>query len=258
MNQNNPSGFAPPEPPVQPSGVRVATPNLVPYATYTLIGVTVLAYLLQLLSQKALGTDILQAFGIKYGPLIRTGQVWRLVTPLFLHGSLLHIGFNMYALFSFGRGMESRFGRLRFLSLYFLSGFAGNVLSFVLTPEASLGASTAVFGLLAAEGVFLFQNRELLRGQASRAISNLVTMAGINLLIGFTVPGVDNWGHIGGMLGGFLFAWFGAPYWKVEGLFPNLRVVDERQGGGLLAGSMAVLLMFIPVAAMGWIFPIGK
>jgi rhomboid protease GluP len=96
----------------------------------------------------------------------------------------------------------------------------------------------------------------LLRDQARRAISNLVYMAGINLLIGFSVTGVDNWGHIGGMLGGLLFAWFGAPYWKVDGIFPNLQMVDQRKSGGLLAGSLAVLLFFIPIAAMGFIWPV--
>jgi len=255
VNPFKPPENTPPQPP-QPTGVRVETPNLKPYATYTLIGVTVFVYVLQLLSQRFLGADYPELFGVKFGSLIRTGQLWRLVTPLFLHASLLHIGFNMYALWVFGRGIESRFGRLRFLALYFLAGFAGNVLSFVLTPDPSLGASTAVFGLLAAEGVFLYQNREILHGQARRAIVNLVYMAGINLLIGFSVHGVDNWGHIGGMLGGLLFAWFGAPYWKVEGLSPSLHVVDERQGSGLLAGSTAVLLMFIPIAALGWLWPV--
>jgi rhomboid protease GluP len=256
VNPFQPPTNPPPESPA-PGSLRVNFPASIPYATYTLMGVTILAFLLQTLSQNFLGTDYLAVMGVKYGQYIRTGELWRLITPVFLHGSLLHIGFNMYALFIFGRGMESRFGRVRFLALYFLSGFAGNVLSFVLTPGPSLGASTAVFGLLAAEGVFLFQNRELLRGQARRAITNLVYMAGINLFIGFTTSGVDNWGHIGGMLGGLLFAWFGAPFWKVEGFFPNLEVIDERKGSGLLAGSLAVLLMFIPIAIMGWIWPIG-
>jgi len=254
VNPFKPPVDTPPPPP--PAGVRVQTPNLKPYATYMLIGVTVLIYILQLLSQRFLGQDYPELLGVKAGSLIRAGQLWRLVTPLFLHASILHIGFNMYALWVFGRGMESRFGRLRFLALYFLAGFAGNVLSFVLTPEPSLGASTAVFGLLAAEGVFLYQNREILHGQARRAITNLVYIAGINLLIGFSVQGVDNWGHIGGMLGGLLFAWFGAPYWKVEGFFPDLHVIDERKGNGLLAGSLAVLLMFIPIATLGWLWPV--
>lgn len=255
-NTPQPSGPLPATPP--PGGMRVSLPTSAPVATYSLIVVTVLVFLLQQLSMALYKTDYPAALGVKVGSLIRAGQVWRLVAPMFLHASLLHIGFNMYALYIFGRGMEARFGRPRFLALYFLSGFAGNVLSFVLTPEASLGASTAVFGLLAAEGIFLYQNRELLRGQARRAIINILYMAGINLFIGFSVKGVDNWGHIGGMLGGLLFAWWGAPYWKVEGLFPDLRVVDERRGNGLLSGSLAVLIMFIPLAALGWIWPISR
>jgi len=240
----------PPRPPL----VRLNTPTVKPYVTYILLAVTVFIYLLQVGTQYLLGTDLPFQLGAKYGPLIRLGEIWRLITPVFLHASILHIGFNMYALFILGRGIEARFGHLRFLVLYFLSAFAGNVLSFVLTPAASLGASTAVFGLLAAEGVFLFQNRELLREGFRRAIMNVLYMAAINLFFGFTTAGVDNWGHIGGLLGGILFTWFGGPRWKVEGLYPTLQVVDEREGHGLLAGTTAVLLFFIPLAALGWIW----
>jgi rhomboid protease GluP len=234
--------------------VRLNTPTVKPYGTYILLAVTVFIYLLQVGTQYLLGTDLPFQLGAKYGPLIRLGEIWRLITPVFLHASILHIGFNMYALFILGRGIEARFGHLRFLALYFLSGFAGNVLSFVLTPAASLGASTAVFGLLAAEGVFLFQNRELLREGFRRAIMNVLYMAAINLFFGFTIPGIDNWGHVGGMLGGMLFTWFGGPRWKVEGIYPTLSLADEREGHGALAGTIAVLLFFIPLAALGWIW----
>ncbi len=243
--------------PPQPQVVRVNMPSVKPYATYTLIGLTVFIYLLQLLGQQ-FNLDIVTFLGIKNSYFILKGQIWRLVTPVFLHGSILHIGFNMYALFIFGWGLEARFGHLRFLVLYFLSGFAGNVLSFVLTPSPSLGASTAVFGLLAAEGVFLFQNRELLREQSRRAMINIIYMAAINLFLGFSIPNIDNFGHVGGLLGGMLFTWFGGPRWKVEGLYPSLQVVDKREGHGLLAGTAAVLLFFIPLAAMGWIWLAGK
>jgi len=252
--------FLPPKentPAAPPSGsVRVEFPVNKPYATYTLIALTVLAYLMQMVGQWLTGTDILAGLGVKFGPAIRQWQLWRLITPLFLHGFVLHIGFNMYALYVFGRGMEARFGRGRFLALYFLGGFAGNVFSFVLTPAASLGASTAIFALLAAEGVFLFQNRSVLRGQASRGINSLVFMAVINLMFGFSVSGVDNWGHIGGMLGGLLFAWFGGPIWKLEGIFPTVHIQDERKDTGLLSGSIAVLLFFIPLVAMGFLWPV--
>ena len=237
----------------QPQTVQVAVPRVKPYATYAILGFTILVYLGQVLWQYY-NYDIVTALGVKDNSLIRAGELWRLITPVFLHASILHIGFNMYALFIYGRGIESRYGHGRFLLLYFLSGYAGNVMSFLLTASPSLGASTAIFGLIAAEAVFLLQNRPLLGKQVNRALMNLVYIAGINLVIGFTTTGVDNWGHIGGMLGGVIFAWFGGPRWKLEGFYPSVKVVDEREGHGALAGTFLLLLFFIPLTALGWIW----
>jgi rhomboid protease GluP len=237
-----------------PRPVQVAVPNVKPYVTYTILGLTVFIYLLQLAGQYLLKMDLVTAIGIKYNPLIRAGELWRLITPVFLHGSILHIGFNMYALFIFGRGLEARFGHWRYTLLYFLSAYAGNVFSFLLTPNPSLGASTAIFGLLAAEGMFIFRNRQLLGNRANRALMNVLYIAGVNLLIGFTTTGVDNFGHLGGMLAGLIFTWFGGPRWKLEGFSPSLKLVDEREGHGAFAGSIAVLLFFIPLTALGWIW----
>ncbi len=239
-------------PPPQP--VRVAIPYVQPYVTYILLGLTVFIYLLQLAGQYLLNLDLVTALGIKYNDYIRAGQIWRLITPVFLHGSILHIGFNMYALFIYGRSLEPRFGHGRFTLLYFLSAYAGNVLSFVLTPNPSLGASTAVFGLLAAEGMFAIQNRKLLGSRANRVLMNVLYIAAINLFIGFTTTSVDNFGHLGGLLGGLIFTWFGGPRWKIEGIYPSLQLVDEREGHGFVAGAAAVLLLFIPLTILGWIW----
>jgi rhomboid protease GluP len=268
MNQNQPPEQFPQTQPPHP--IQVDVPNVKPYATYAILGVTVFVYLLQLAGQYLLPqvspslanslmvsygtTDIAAIIGLKVNSLIRLGQIWRLITPVFLHASILHIAFNMYALFIYGRGIESRYGHGRFLLLYFLAGYAGNVMSFLLTTNPSLGASTAIFGLIAAEGVFIVQNRKLLGNRASRALINLLYIAGVNLLIGFTTTSVDNWGHIGGMLGGILFAWFGGPRWKLEGFYPAVKLVDEREGHGALAGTLSVLLFFIPLTALGWIW----
>lgn len=246
--------YNPPDESPRPQVVQVAFPSVRPYVTYVLLGLTVFVYLLQLAGQYLLNLDLVTYIGIKYNPLIREGQLWRLVTPIFLHGSILHIGFNMYALFIYGRGLEARFGHGRFALLYFLSGFAGNVLSFILTPSPSLGASTATFGLLAAEAAFILQNRQIL-GNSNRALMNLVYIAGVNLLLGFTTTGIDNFGHIGGLLGGLVFTWFGGPRWKVEGMVPYLRLVDEREGHGSITGTAIVLLIFVPLAMIGWIWP---
>ncbi|KAF0109190.1 MAG: rhomboid family protein [Anaerolineaceae bacterium] len=251
--------------PQQPQPIQLGFKLVKPYATYVLFGLTVFVYLLQLAGEyltflpvvtiDGFYYDLATGLGIKYNDLIRQGQVWRLITPVFLHGSILHIAFNMYALFVYGRDLEARFGHGRFLLLYFVSAYTGNVLSFVLTPNPSLGASTAIFGLLAAEGMFVFQNRQVLGNRSNRVLMNVLYIAAINLFIGFTTTGVDNFGHLGGLLGGLLFTWFGGPRWKVEGLYPSLRLVDEREGHGAFAGTMAALLFFIPLTLMGWIWP---
>jgi len=236
--------------PPQPACVEVRLPQTTPFVTYGLIAITVFFYLLQIASRFLLGGDIIAYYGAKDAFFIRLGQYWRLITPLFLHVSPAHIAFNMYALARFGSGLEGRFGHGRFAWLYFASGFAGNVLSLLLTPAISLGASTAVFGLLAAEGVFLYQNRSLLRQYAAQALGNILFLAAINLLLGFSSRGIDNWGHVGGLAGGLLFTWFGGPRWKVEGNYPSLFLVDERQGHGTWRGLVAVLLVFGPLAAL--------
>lgn len=252
MNQN-PTPTQTPQT-LPPRSVQVAMPNVKPYATYIILAVTTFIYFLQVGGQYLLNADVVTALGVKDDVLIRAGEIWRLITPVFLHASILHIAFNMYALFIFGRGIEARYGHVRFMLLYFLSGYAGNVMSFLLTVSPSLGASTAIFGLISAEGVFIIQNRKLLGNRVNRSLMNLVYIAGINLLIGYTTPGVDNWGHIGGLLGGLLFAWFGGPRWKLEGFYPSVTLSDEREGRGGFAGTVAVLLFFIPLTALGWIW----
>ncbi len=228
--------------------VSIALPSAPPRITYTIIGITVFVYLLQMASQFLLnGADYPAYYGMKINELILDGQLWRLITPVLLHGSIMHIGFNMYALLVIGAGMESRMGHLRFLMLYLVSGFAGNVFSFYFSDANSLGASTAIFGLLAAEGVFLYLNKGLFGQRAKKALSNIIMVAGVNLLIGMS-PGIDNWGHIGGLLGGIIFAWFGGPRWEVEGIAPFLHLEDRRNMQDAVIGAFVVIGIFSAIA----------
>ncbi len=244
--------------PTSPGPISLRLPASPPRVTYIILGLTVFVYLLQLASQVIFGYDLPVMLGAKSNELIRAGQLWRLFTPMLLHGSIFHIGFNMYALISFGVGLERRFGHGRFLLLYLLGGFAGNVLSFLITRDPSVGSSTAVFGLVAAEGVFLYQNRKLFGAETKNALSNVVSVVAINLLIGFTSGGyIDNWGHIGGLLGGLIFTWFSGPLWDVEGIYPLLRLVDRRSGGReVVVGAAAVLFIFGILAIIGLIWPL--
>lgn len=230
-------------PPAFPRQVAIQLPEVRPVVTYTLMAITILVFIAQYITQATLGVDIPAALGVKANDLIAQGQYWRLFTPMFLHGGLLHIGFNMYALYLFGPGLERHFGHARFLALYILSGFAGNVVSFMFSPAPSLGSSTAIFGLLGAEAVFLFQNQKILGGMARRALNNIILIAVINLMIGLS-PGIDNWGHMGGLIGGTLFAWIGGPILRVEGISPNLTIVDEREPRNAILAGLAVALLF--------------
>jgi rhomboid protease GluP len=156
MNGSLPSTpeAAPPQ-----QAVRVAVPQSAPYVTYSIIGVTVFCYVLQLLSQFTLGTDLPVLYGARINEAIRAGELWRFITPALLHGSLPHIAFNMYALLTFGTGLERHFGHGRFLLLYALGAFTGNVVSFLFSSGYSVGASTAIFGLIGAEAIFLYQTK---------------------------------------------------------------------------------------------------
>ncbi|MBN2118238.1 MAG: rhomboid family intramembrane serine protease [Anaerolineales bacterium] len=248
MNDIRSDPAAPP-----PQSVRVAVPQSAPYVTYAIIGITAVIFILQLATRSLLQVDIPAVLFIKSNEWIRAGQVWRLLTPMLLHGSLVHIGFNMYALLAFGVGLERHFGHGRFLLLYVLGAFAGNVASFLLTDANSLGASTAVFGLLGAEGIFLIQNRKLFAGQFRSAIGNIIFIAAINLFLIGSLPGIDNWGHIGGLIGGLMFTSFAGPLYEVEGIYPAYQLADRRPFSAVMIGAATVVVIFGGLAMWGMV-----
>jgi rhomboid protease GluP len=243
---NTPFGEYPaPTPP--PQRVRIETPQSAPYVTYGIIAITVLAYFLQ---STPYGNQFIEAF-IKSNEQIRAGEVWRLLTPALLHANLMHIGFNMYALLSFGTGLERDFGHRRFLLLYILGAFAGNVMSFLMTNADSLGASTAIFALVGAEGMFIINNRKLFAGRFRGAIGNIIFIVVINLVVIGSLANVDNWGHIGGLVSGLMFSWFASPLFQVEGTPPVLHLVDRRPIREIITGAALVILVFGALAMWG-------
>jgi rhomboid protease GluP len=229
-------------------------PAFRPYVTYVLIGICVAVYLLQFASYNLLQVDLPAAIGVKDNTLIMAGQFWRLITPIFLHSvtNPLHLVFNMYALFVIGPTLERFYGRWRYLSLFMVSGFAGNVMSFMFTQSPSLGASTAIFGLLGAEGVLIYQNREVFGSIARRALTQVIIIAAVNMVIGVTIPGIDIWGHIGGLIGGTLFAWFGGPLLRRQELIQTNAVVNVRSNREVIIAGTAVfaLFFFLTIAAI--------
>ena len=137
-----------------------------------------------------------------YGPFVKMGDYYRLLTAAFLHANIAHLIFNMYALWIIGMQLESFIGRWRYLVVYLFSAITGSLLSVIITPDAvSVGASGAIFGLLGALLYFGYHYRVYL-GTVIK--SQIIPLIVINLLLGFMVPGIDNAAHIGGLIGGAL------------------------------------------------------
>jgi membrane associated rhomboid family serine protease len=135
---------------------------------------------------------------ILYGPLVAAGDWWRLITSAFLHASVLHIAFNMLALWWFGAPVEGYLGRVRYLLLYLVSGLAGSAGALLASPTTPvLGASGAIFGILGAMLIIEYQ-------QTGRLGGNAMTLIVINLAITFVIPNISWGGHVGGLAGGLL------------------------------------------------------
>lgn len=143
--------------------------------------------------------------GANYGPLTLGGEYWRLGAAMFLHFGILHIGMNMLCLWS-GRIVEHLYGSFAFACMYLAAGLLGGVASLARSSAVvSAGASGAVFGVFGAFGAFIVMRRTKLNPEAVRSTGrSLLSFVGLNLIIGFTVPGIDITAHVGGLIGGFL------------------------------------------------------
>ncbi len=149
-------------------------------------------------------SPLVQALGMKENLAILQGEYYRLFTSMFLHAGLAHLFFNAFALYSFGMDVERFLGTARFIAIYVLAGLAGSVASYVTSPNPSLGASGAIFGLVGAMGAFFLKTRHVFQEMSRQQIANLIFMVLLNLGIGFTTPRIDNAAHIGGLLMGAL------------------------------------------------------
>lgn len=188
-------------PPPQPAPVSATMRLRRAPVTFGMMAVTGGVFVLQLLGQAALGSDVVLALGAKANELILAGQIWRLVTPVFIHAGIAHIFVNMYSLFALGPPVERFFGTARMLAVYLLSGISGVVFSLAFNPYPSVGASGAIFGLLGALSMFLYMNRGLFGQAGGMQLRQLLLVGALNLLISLS-PGIDLWGHVGGLVAG--------------------------------------------------------
>ena len=197
-----------------------------PYGTYIIICTCLVMFLFQY----TLNIDMIRLLGNNY-ELVKGGEIYRLITCMFLHGSVMHLICNMYALYILGSQVERYYGTLKFLVIYFISGILGSLFScvFMSSYTYSIGASGAIFGLLGSIAYFTYNYRatlqSLLRGQVMPAII-------VNLLIGFIVPGIDVTAHVGGLIGGILVSM-------------GIGLGDKYRKSDQINGFVVLLLMFI-------------
>jgi len=188
-----------------------------------LVLTNIACYALQLFNPK------ITRFGAKQSELILSGrELYRLVTPVFLHGGIVHLFMNAYSLSNIGPEVERLFGPGRFLATYFISGVSGNMLSAIRSPNPSVGASSAIFGLMGAQGVCLSRNEAFFGSYGQMGLESVLGAVMINSVFGAINPMIDNWGHIGGAIGGAAFAYtFGPKLYLLH--LPNggTTVVDK-------------------------------
>jgi membrane associated rhomboid family serine protease len=174
-----------------------------------------------------------------YGPAVQHGDYYRLVTAAFIHYGLIHIAFNMYALYWLGAALERYAGSFRFAVIYLLSILGGSFGALLLSPTAlTAGASGAIFGLM---GALLVLERQrgvsLLGGQ----IGGLLIL---NLVFTFGVPGISIGGHLGGLAGGIatglVLSGFGRGHMAYSRLTPLTILCLALLAAGTVAGSLAV------------------
>lgn len=169
-----------------------------PIVTYLLIALNVILYVIPVLTNSY---DVIINNFCVYGPLIKAGQYYRIITGVFLHGGILHLAFNCYALYVIGSQLESYLGKVRYLIIYLFSAVTASLFSMIFNSNPSIGASGAIFGLMGALVYFGYHYRVYLGNVLKSQIIPLILF---NLLIGALSTGIDNFAHIGGLIGGLL------------------------------------------------------
>lgn len=208
-----------------------------------IIGATAVVSLSVELSRE--GAGILEALAL-VKPLVAAGELWRLFTVTLVHGGLLHLFFNMYALWLAGPLVERLYGRPLFAAFYVVLALAGSLATYAFGPgTAAVGASGAIFGLF---GLLLAVSRThnpVLDRQGRMFLGQIGGLIMINLVIGFVIPNIDNLAHLGGLAAGL---WLG--FLIPPGRVPTLGSMWRRPGGPSEARPVDLALRLLGVAAL--------
>lgn len=175
-----------------------------PIITYSLIFINILVFILMyILGNGSYDVSTLLNFGALNSTLVKNGEIYRLLTCSFIHIGLIHLFFNMYALYIIGPQLESFYGKIKFLIIYLFSAIIGSLFSSIFTTGVSAGASGAIFGLFGSLLYFGYHYRVYL-GNVIR--SQIIPLLLFNFILGFMLKGIDISAHIGGLVGGIIIS----------------------------------------------------
>ena len=238
---------------------RGAYSTYTPIVTWALVAINVIVFLVD----GAMGGLSLGLFGgggplveagAVYGPLVAQGEWYRILTSAFLHLGLLHLAFNMYALYLFGPIVEQMYGHFEYLVIYLLCAAGGSVLTILLAPnQAAAGASGAIFGLFGLAFVVGRRHKVMLGPQARALLSQVGLLLVVNLVITFSVSGISWTGHVGGMIVGAVIGFLLPPtqvatlggMWRT----PSGERLERPMAGALRLGVYLGVLVLLVVGS---------
>ena len=204
----------------------------VPYVTYLIIAICIICYIVPILM--GIYDKVIATYAV-YGPDIRKGEYFRLLTGGFLHGGILHLFFNCYTLYIIGSQVESYLGKTKYSMIYFMSLLIASLTSMTFGGETmSIGASGAIFGIMGALIYFGYHYRVFLGNIVKTQIIPLVLL---NLSLGFILTGVDNFAHIGGLIGGVLST-------MALGI-DNKSTKSEMINGWIILGIYCIFIVYL-------------
>jgi rhomboid protease GluP len=230
----------------QPNGANV---------TLFIIGVNVFIFILMLKFGAGLWhspNGVQLAWGANFGPATKDGEWWRLATAMFLHFGLLHLAMNMAALFDSGRLVERMFGHVRFATLYLLSGLFGNLLSLFVQGNHAVsgGASGAIFGVYGGLIIFLWRHRREVHPEEFKWLfGGAILFSCLTLVLGFSITGIDNAAHIGGLVAGIVLGVVLEPH--PHGAAFKTRI-NQWFCAILMMLSVVAMFYFMPSASYHW------
>ena len=215
-----------------------------PYGTYLILSVCVAMFLWTTFSGGSTGLYTLLRFGANYGPLVKSGEWWRLTGSMFLHIGFVHLLVNMFTLLSIGSTLEKYFGTSRYMALYALAGIGGSLASAFTRNILAAGASGAIFGLCGCAAYLGYRySKEIPARLRKQLAGGMISCIGYNLLYGFISSGIDNSAHIGGLIVGVIYALFISP--------PVIKEKDKE--GASIYSLLFLIIAVIPFITQSYI-----